>query len=335
MKFKNYLNSLTGDNRIFSNKEIANMSVKEAFGRQDEILAQHSQIGIPSEKELRNSDNVVYVHAYTREDGTEVKAHWRSKPDGVENNNLSINSSAQSGKSTGGASELENDLKYSDITTGEPIVDVSTPEKVQKLMYPDEIAGVKRGNIMTYNDVARKGVNPSYENDIEQSNENSNCHACTLACECCRRGYSVNASSTLNNKKAEELAHNAFDLWIEKDTGKSCKWSEVDLDKETTYDCLNRNIKQGERYELGMYPQLVEGDVDTINGHVVCVDRSGDGQLRIIDPQRREYYIGNEQVRRYLHAWVDAPDAVKEIYPKFLRVDNKIINPYYLDVLVP
>ena len=49
---------------------------------------QYHQIGIPSDKELQSSDNVVYVQAYTRDDGTEVRAHWRSKPDGIENNNL-------------------------------------------------------------------------------------------------------------------------------------------------------------------------------------------------------------------------------------------------------
>lgn len=27
----------------------------------------------------------------------------------------------------------------------------------------------------------------------------------------------------------------------------------------------------------------------------------------------------------YLDSWVDAPDAIKEIYPKLLRIDNKIL----------
>ena len=112
MKYKNYVNSLTGDNRIFSNKEIADMSVREAFKRQDEIISQYHQIGIPSVKELQSSDNVVYVNAYTREDGTEVKAHWRSKPDGIQSNNLSKqNKSAQSDTPTGGASEIKQEIK--------------------------------------------------------------------------------------------------------------------------------------------------------------------------------------------------------------------------------
>ena len=50
MKYKNYKNSHTNDNRIYSNKEIADMSVREVFKNKDAIMAQHSQIGIPSEK---------------------------------------------------------------------------------------------------------------------------------------------------------------------------------------------------------------------------------------------------------------------------------------------
>ena len=36
---------------------------------------------------MTNNSDVVYVHAYTKDDGTKVKAHYRSKPDGVGINN--------------------------------------------------------------------------------------------------------------------------------------------------------------------------------------------------------------------------------------------------------
>ena len=45
------------------------------FSRKAEIMAQHNSIGIPSENELKSSPNAVWVEAYTREDGTEVRAH--------------------------------------------------------------------------------------------------------------------------------------------------------------------------------------------------------------------------------------------------------------------
>ena len=80
MKYKNYINSYTKDNRIYTNNEIADMSVREAFSREPELLAQNRQIGIPTEYQMQNSSNVVWVEAYTREDGTSVKGHWRSKP---------------------------------------------------------------------------------------------------------------------------------------------------------------------------------------------------------------------------------------------------------------
>ena len=334
MKFKNYINSHTGDNRIYSLNDITQMPLGDVLKNKEELLSQYRVLGVPTESELQNSDNVVYVKAYTREDGTGVRAHWRSKPDGIENNNLSSRKNSydtSSGTPTGGASEIEDtdDIDYLDYTVDEPVVDVSTPEKVQKLMYPDEIAGVKRGEEMSFEEVARKGVNPTYEKYIEKGLDDGNCHCCTLAYELCRRGYSVNAASVFENETAKKLSHNAFDLWIDPRNGRRCDWQEIDIENETSFNYLEKNIKQGERYELGMYPQLIEDDFDTVDGHVVSVERGSDDQLRIYDPQRREYYIGNEQVKLYLYSWIDAPEAVKGIYPKLLRVDDKIINPEY------
>ncbi len=58
------------------------MPVGEVFKRKKEILEQNRSIGIPTVQELQNSENVVYVHEYMRDDGTTVKAHWRSKRKG-------------------------------------------------------------------------------------------------------------------------------------------------------------------------------------------------------------------------------------------------------------
>ena len=80
MKFKNYINPYSKSNRIYSQNDIANMPVKEAFKREREIVAQDDRIGVPSDMELRNSENVIWVEEYRRDDGTEVKGHWRSKP---------------------------------------------------------------------------------------------------------------------------------------------------------------------------------------------------------------------------------------------------------------
>ena len=92
MKFKNYRNPHTNDNRIYSNRDLYDMPFGEFIKRRHEVLGQYRVLGVPTERELQGSDNVVYVEAYTREDGTEVKAHYRSKPGGGINNNTTTSS---------------------------------------------------------------------------------------------------------------------------------------------------------------------------------------------------------------------------------------------------
>ena len=140
MKFKNYVNSLTGDNRIYSLNDITQMALGDVLKNKEELLSQYRVLGVPTESELQNSDNVVYVKAYTREDGTEVKAHYRSKPDGIASNNFSH------GTPTGGASEvkelLKSNLNDSKILEGY----VSTTKTVE------DIKGFARENIKPYRD---------------------------------------------------------------------------------------------------------------------------------------------------------------------------------------
>ena len=60
------------------------MKPDEYNSKEKEIFAQmNSSIGIPRERELKHAattgDGVIYVHSYTRSDGTEVKGYYRSK----------------------------------------------------------------------------------------------------------------------------------------------------------------------------------------------------------------------------------------------------------------
>lgn len=124
MKFFNFKNSHTNDNIIYSKKDIADMSVRDAFKNKEAIMAQHNAIGVPSESELQASPNAVYVHAYTRDDGTEVRAHWRSLPDGNPDSSAvssSIHNEEQdikenkNGTITGMATSINNDNSIDDI----------------------------------------------------------------------------------------------------------------------------------------------------------------------------------------------------------------------------
>ena len=82
MRFHNYKNKYTNNNIIHSFENILAMPVTETFGRSAELNSQYNQIGFPRNAELNASPNAVFVNAYTKDDGTQVCAHWRSKPEG-------------------------------------------------------------------------------------------------------------------------------------------------------------------------------------------------------------------------------------------------------------
>lgn len=84
---KNFINAITNDNRLYTAEDIGNMTSKEFAENEKAINYQLNNIGIPRQSNLTNNADVVYVKAYTREDGTKVKAHYRSKHDGVVGDN--------------------------------------------------------------------------------------------------------------------------------------------------------------------------------------------------------------------------------------------------------
>lgn len=79
--FTGYQNSeLNGTGRIFTREEINKMSTDEYNRNEKAIFQQQKELGIPSEKDLKNSGGTVYVEGYTRSDGTQVKGFYRSVP---------------------------------------------------------------------------------------------------------------------------------------------------------------------------------------------------------------------------------------------------------------
>ena len=76
---KNFFNKFTNNNRIFSYQDVINMPNDEGAFFKDAIDYQARTIGLPTNEQLQMSSDVVYVHAYTCDDGTEVRAHYRSK----------------------------------------------------------------------------------------------------------------------------------------------------------------------------------------------------------------------------------------------------------------
>ena len=111
MKFKNYVNSHTGDNRIYSLNDITQMPLGDVLRNKEELLSQYRELGVPTESELQNSENVVYVHAYTRDDGTKVRGYWRSRPECS-----SAENSANKQSIKNDADKLSNDVENNSVS---------------------------------------------------------------------------------------------------------------------------------------------------------------------------------------------------------------------------
>lgn len=118
MKFKNYRNSHTNDNRIYSKNEMLNMTLREIKDRAKEFTAQYRVLGLPDEEELKSSSNVIWIDEYTRDDGTKVSGHWRSKPGTGSSNNENSSQNKENnenGTPTGGAARIDREKEPKNI----------------------------------------------------------------------------------------------------------------------------------------------------------------------------------------------------------------------------
>lgn len=76
---KDFFNKVKNSDRIFTREEIGEMSSDEFRSNEKAIDYQLKEIGVPASSDLSVSEDVVFVHSYTRDDGTKVKSHYRSK----------------------------------------------------------------------------------------------------------------------------------------------------------------------------------------------------------------------------------------------------------------
>ena len=75
------VNPVSGDGKIYSRDEIAKLTTDEYIKLEPEIISQLNTIGIPTEKELEKytaAGDLIYVHPYTRSDGTKVRGYYRA-----------------------------------------------------------------------------------------------------------------------------------------------------------------------------------------------------------------------------------------------------------------
>ncbi len=340
MRFKNYRNSYTNDNRIYSKQEMLEMPIKEFKNRAEEFIAQHEVLGLPDESELSQSDNVVHVEAYTREDGTEVKAHWRSKP-GVNSDENSVNKRADSANNENnydnadwegnpeGSQEYYESQKYEESEEYKKEYREREKQKSIERKDPDEIAGVKRGEPMTFEEADSGKVNPKY---IEEDGYDENCAACIYTYECRRRGFDVESTPVTDGNATEEIGKNFFGSWLEPNDNSPCTGVEINIKKENCYDFFSNKVSCGERYALvNYYDEEFEGKIEK-KAHVVMVEKDANDSLILYDAQSNSVRKG-DTAYEYVKTWM-GQDA--QYNPKYLRIDDKKLSSYYYNrVVIP
>ncbi len=92
MALKDFFNKISNSDRIYTAEDIGRMDSEEFIANEPAIDYQLNNLGIPREAELAASDEV-YVRSYTRDDGTKVRAYYRSKPNSSTAANISANQS--------------------------------------------------------------------------------------------------------------------------------------------------------------------------------------------------------------------------------------------------
>ncbi len=313
MKYKNYVNSYSKDNRIYSREDILNMPVRDAFLFKNDIMTQDWQIGTPNASELAQSPNVIWVESYTRDDGTKVEGHWRSKP--------------ESGSSLGLNSEKEMEYrKESDKLNIQKEMENALKEQ-ETVQNPTAIAGVKRNKPMSFEEAAGEEINPHYI-DGPEGNFN-NCQCCVVAYEARRRGYDVEAEAQNGEGKPFELSFRPFEAWLDKN-GEVCKGEVINVKNAIEcYDWLDNKVKNGERYAFVFYTITEREERIYKEGHIEVLDKDNNNKLRLYDPQSditrdKELIIGR----------LDGLANFTELPPKILRIDNKQFNPYFINEVV-
>lgn len=196
---------------------------------------------------------------------------------------------------------------------------IKTPTK-QDTMYPDSLAGVKRGKEMSFEEANEGRTNPNFN---KGGGYLINCQTCVVANEARRRGYDVTAKPK-NTPEADRLSRRTNEAWIDPKTGKHPDYIKDDTANtpKKAKEWLNNTIEEGNRYtmEFGWKGR-------SRSGHIINVYKEG-GEVKFYDPQNGSKYAGKE-VDQYLARVRLQTTTYGFKIPtplKVLRVDDKQFN---------
>lgn len=193
---------------------------------------------------------------------------------------------------------------------------------IDKNIFPDKIANIKRGKEMTREEANHGKPNPNY---YKGGGFKENCQSCVVVYEARLRGYDVQALSNTKGSKLQELSKQTNKAWIDTTTGEFANYiydNNVTNSKKA-YDFINNVVGEGKRYTIQF---IWKGR--GLDGHIISLDRDINGNLRFYDPQTGDSYDENG-IKLYLNKikYTTTISGIKiPIPPKILRIDDKAFN---------
>lgn len=139
---------------------------------------------------------------------------------------------------------------------------------------PGKIAGVEKGDPMTFEQADSGNVNPYFGKGL--IGYRHNCQTCVATYIARRNGYDVRALPNLNNKAISDLSYRTNLAYVDKN-GKHPQYINKRAG-ERTLSFLQNNVKDGRIYA---FEYKYKGKS---MGHIVTVEKQG-GEVVIYDPQ--------------------------------------------------
>ncbi len=221
-----------------------------------------------------------------------------------------------------------NDWKKTFVDGGDKsgLKEVKENDIIDEPLFPKEIAGVKRGKMMTRDEANGGKPNPNFK---QSHGYQINCQSCVVTYEARLRGYNVQTLPNTKGSMLDKLSRQTNMAWIDPATGKHPAYifDEAANTVKKFYDFIEKTVEAQKRYTLQF-----SWKGRSRSGHIISMDRDEQGALRLYDPQTGQTYTG-KQINAYLGRlkFTMSIGGVKvSTPPKILRIDDKQFN---LDVV--
>jgi SPP1 gp7 family putative phage head morphogenesis protein len=188
---------------------------------------------------------------------------------------------------------------------------------------PDELAGVKRGKPMTFEEANHGKSNPQYG---KVRGYDMNCQTCVVSYEARLRGYNTESKAYTKGSVLETLSRASHTAWIDPTTGETPDRKSLFTEGATTPKKLLQYLKDNTE-ENARYTFAFGWKGNSRSGHIISLEKI-DGSLRLYDPQIGRTYEGVD-VGMYLNRlkYTTTSYGQKFYTPaRLLRVDNKEFN---------